>query len=47
MHRLAGGDDQYVAGPTAVGAAPQAVSRTPLSASGMNRGHFDLASQGG
>jgi hypothetical protein len=47
MHRLAGGDDQYVAGPTAFGAAPQAASRTPLSASGMNRGHFDLASQGG
>jgi hypothetical protein len=41
QNRYAGGDDQYVAGPTA---SPSASGRTPLA--GVI-GEFDFASQGG
>jgi hypothetical protein len=41
QHPYAGGDDQYVAGPTA---SPSASGRTPLAGA---IGEFDFASQGG
>lgn len=43
---LEGGDNQYLAGPTAFGAAPRSGSRTPLAGPGVTGVNFDLTAQG-